>query len=111
LTNKKANTPKEDVVIEGSYEVFALVDEASHLMMYDDTVPGFTALDIVACQVMASDLAHGAEEVTLELPASVGECIDQAARRAADWDPAQLTTEALRLVLLLSDVRHTLVKG
>lgn len=99
---------RDEEMINGSYEVFVLVDEACNLMVHDDTVAGFTALDIAACRAMVVEFAQGATEVAVDVPGSVAECIDQAARRAALWDPAQLTTEALRLVLLLSDVSRDL---
>ena len=99
---------RDEEMIDGSYEVFVLVDEACNLMVHDDTVTGFTALDIAACRAMVVEFAQGATEVAVDVPGSVAECIDQAARRAALWDPAQLTTEALRLVLLLSDVSRDL---
>jgi hypothetical protein len=95
-------------MIDGSYEVFVLVDEACNLMVHDVTVSGFTALDIAACRAMVVEFAQGTTKVAVDVPDSVAQCIDQAARRAVSWDPAQLTTEALRLVLLLSDVSRDL---
>jgi len=98
-------------MIDGSYEVFVLVDEACNLMVHDVTVSGFTALDIAACRAMVVEFAQGTTKVAVDVPDSVAQCSEQAARRAASWDPAQLTTEALRLVLLLSDVSRDLSRA
>lgn len=91
--------------LEGSYEVFVLLDEACDLRMRGQAMPGFTGLDLAACQVIAAGLAQDAEERVVSLPGSVAQCVDEAARRAAAWDPAQVTSEARRLVLMLSDLR------
>ena len=91
-----------------SYEVFVLVDEASRLMMRDEAVSGLVGLDIAACRAMAVSLAREAEVVPVEVPGTVASCIAEAARRAAFWDTAGLAPDALRLVLLLSDVNHEL---
>ena len=44
-------------MIDGSYEVLVLVDEACNLMVHDEAVSGLTGLDIVACRAMAVALA------------------------------------------------------
>lgn len=98
-------------MIDGSYEVLVLVDEACNLMVHDEAVSGLTGLDIVACRAMAVALAVGSEPVQVNVESTVGECIGRAARLSAAWDPAQLTAEALQLVLLLSDVNYELNKA
>lgn len=99
-------------MIAGSYEVFVLLDEACDLMMRGEGIPGLTGLDLVACEVIAAELAQGADEVAvLQLPETVAECVDEAARRAAAWDPVGMPAEALRLVLMLSELRRALVKS
>ena len=92
--------------------MFVLLDEACDLMMTtSEVLPGFTGVDLVACQVIAAGLAQDSIEVTLELPGSVAGCVDEAAKRAAAWDPVGLPSEAWRLVLMLSDLRRDLVKA
>lgn len=97
-------------MIAGSYEVFVLLDEACDLMMRGEGIPGFTGLDLVACSVIAAELAQGSAEVGLDLPGTLAECVDEAAQRAASWDPGGLPVEALRLVLMLSELRRALVQ-
>lgn len=98
-------------MIAGSYEVVVLLDEACDLMMRGEEVPGLTGLDLVACSVMAAELALGADVEAVELPGTVAGCVDEAARRAAAWDPVGLPAEALRLVLMLSDLRRALLRA
>lgn len=85
------------------FEVFVLVDHACDLVMNDGAVSGETALGLVACQAIASDLAVGARSGPVALPASVADCVTRADAVTSRWDPA--TGEAAGLAALLAELR------
>jgi hypothetical protein len=97
--------------VDGFYEVFVLLDHASDLMVRDESISGAAALDIAAGHAIASDLAAGVAESPVELPSSVAGCLEQAERVVMRWEPAELSTEALVLVVIVLELRLELCRA
>ena len=97
--------------VDGFYEVFVLLDQASDLMVRDESISGAAALDIAAGHAIASDLAAGLDETPVELSSSVVGCLEQAARRVMRWEPSELSTEALVLVTIVLELRLELCRA
>ena len=93
------------VSVDGFYEVFVLLDQASDLVVRDESISGSAALDIAAGHAIASELAAGLGEVPVELPSSVAGCLERAAREVMRWEPSELSTEALVLVTIVLGLR------
>ena len=97
--------------VDGFYEVFVLLDQASDLMVRDESISGAAALDIAAGHAIASDIAVGLDETPVVLPSSVAGCLERAARQVLRWEPSELSTEALVLVTIVLQLRLELCRA
>lgn len=87
------------------FEVFVLVDHACDLVMTDGGTSGETALGLLACQAMASDLAVGARSGPVALPVTVADCVTRADALTSRWNQGQVQGEAAGLSALLAELR------
>lgn len=91
----------------GAHEVYVLLDQAADLAAHDESLEGLL-LGLTAGMLLAADGAVGEPESSIVVPASVRECVVQAAERTKGWDPAELSTTGHLLVMLVADLVHDL---
>ena len=89
---------------DDTHEIAELLDEACHLMMHDDSIPGMSQLGVVACWTLAASLAVGRPVAALRFPATAVRCFAWAAYRVSRWDPRRLTDVELFFAMMVRDV-------
>lgn len=91
-------------------EIAALLDQACHLMMRDDSIPAMSHLGVMTCWQLAASLAVGRPVVMRRYPGTAVRCFTWAALRVSRWDPTRLTGDELFFAWTVRDVDLAMVR-
>ena len=91
-------------------EIAALLDQACHLMMRDDSIPAMSHLGVMTCWQLAASLAVGRPVVMRRYPGTAVRCFTWAAFRVSRWDPTRLTGDELFFAWTVRDVDLAMVR-